>query len=459
MITLKAVSAIPSNSTFWDKGKGAVSGFGARRQKGDAVAYVVKYRTADGRQRWATIGRHGSPWTPELARAEALRLLAEVAKGGDPARAKREARTAATVSELCDLYLEGCRAGRILTRRQTAKKPNTLTGDKARVERHIRPLLGSLKIAAVTRADIERFRDSVSEGATKARIKTGKHGLARVTGGRGTATRAMGMLGAMFSFAVRRGLRGDNPVHGVDRHAYDRRQRRVSDAEYAALGKAFRSMPTTTWPVAVAAARFLALTGWRRGEMLGLRWNEVDLTARTARLTDTKTGYSIRPLSRVACELLRQSFRGGELVFPASRGSDQPMIGFHKIWLRIADHAGLPAEVTPHILRHSLASVAADLGYSELTIAALLGHRKASMTSRYAHHADAVLLQAADAVSDRIAELMGEITASSGGVVGAQNRDAGPLDAGGRRGTQDNNPKTLSASPLATCAPSPGAHK
>jgi integrase len=408
MITLKAVAAIPANSTVWDKGKGAVSGFGARRQKGDAVAYVVKYRTADGRQRWATIGRHGSPWTPDLARAEALRLLAEVAKGGDPMRAKKEARAAPTVSELCDLYLKGCEAGRILTRRQTAKKPSTLAGDKARIERHIRPLLGSLKIAAVTRADIERFRDGVSEGATKARVKTGKHGLARVTGGRGTATRAMGMLGAMFSFAVRREFRGDNPVHGVDRHAYDRRQRRVSDVEYAALGEALRSMPKTAWPIAVAAARFLALTGWRRGEMLGLRWNEVDLATRTARLTDTKTGYSIRPLPHAACDLLPQLPRGGERVFPASRGSDKPMIGFHKVWLRIAGHAGLPVDVTPHILRHSLASVAADLGYSELTIAALLGHRKASMTSRYAHHADAVLLQAADAVSDRIAELMGE---------------------------------------------------
>jgi integrase len=334
-------------------------------------------------------------------------------RGTDPARAKKEARAAATVSELCDLYLEGCQAGRILTRRQTTKKSSTLAGDKARIERHIRPLLGSLKVAAVTRADIERFRDGVGEGATKALIKTGKHGLARVTGGRGTATRAMGMLGAMFSFAVRRGLRADNPVHGVERHAYERRQRRVSDAEYATLGRALRSMPKTTWPIAIAAVRFLALTGWRRGEMLGLGWNEVDLATHTARLTDTKTGYSIRPLSRAACDLLRQLPHGGELVFPASRGSDKPMAGFRKVWVRIAGQVALPGEVTPHILRHSLASVAADLGYSELTIAALLGHRKASMTSRYAHHADAVLLQAADAVADRIAELMGDALSSA----------------------------------------------
>jgi len=66
--------------------------------------------------------------------------------------------------------------------------------------------------------------------------------------------------------------------------------------------------------------------------------------------------------------------------------------------------------VTPHTLRHSFASIAADLGFSELTIAALLGHRKASVTSRYAHHADAVLLQAADTVAGRISELLGEAT-------------------------------------------------
>jgi integrase len=160
--------------------------------------------------------------------------------------------------------------------------------------------------------------------------------------------------------------------------------------------------------VAVAATKFLALTGWRRGEMLTLKWSEIDLASRTANLADTKTGYTLRPLSHATCNVLCSMPRLGDLVFPASKGVDRLMHGFNKVWLRVAAKAALPAEVSPHILRHSYASIAADLGFSELTIAALLGHKKASVTSKYAHHADAVLLQAADVVADRVAELMGD---------------------------------------------------
>jgi integrase len=416
MLTLKKISELPENSILWDDGKGAVSGFGARRQKGEGVTYVLKYKTQDGRQRWFSLGKHGSPWTPDLARAEARRILGEVVKGVDPAGQKQEDRKAATVAELCDDYLAAAESGRLLTRRRLPKKASTLATDKGRVARHIKPLLGRLKVASVTSRDIEKFRDGVTEGKTAATIKTGKHGLARVTGGAGTATRTMALLGSIFTFAIRRGLRVDNPVHGVETHGYEQRERRFSDAEYKALGEALQAMPEATWPFALAAAKFLALTGWRRGEMLSLQWSDIDLATRTVRLADTKTGASLRPLSHAACAILRDLPRMGALVFPASSGDDKPMAGFHKVWLRIAARAELPADATPHVLRHSFASVAADLGFSELTIASLLGHKKATITSRYTHHADAVLLQAADAVADAIAALMGDVR-SAGQVV------------------------------------------
>lgn len=187
-----------------------------------------------------------------------------------------------------------------------------------------------------------------------------------------------------------------------------RRERRLSDAEYEMLGTALeKAAGVRVWPAATAAARFLALTGWRSGEALGLRWADVDFSRRTATLGDTKTGRSMRPLSNAACEVLRSVTRAGDdaLVFPATRGEGR-MSGFPKFWERIAALGELSASVTPHTLRHSFASLAGDLGYGEPTIAALVGHKGRSITSRYVHTADAVLLAAADAVADRTAQLM-----------------------------------------------------
>src|SRR6516165_273880 len=92
------IKALMPGQTIWDS---AVVGFGARRQKGNAVSYVVFYRTKEGRQRWHTIGRHGAPWTPDLARTEDIKVLGLVAYDEDPAGDKRPKRKAASVSELC----------------------------------------------------------------------------------------------------------------------------------------------------------------------------------------------------------------------------------------------------------------------------------------------------------------------------------------------------------------------
>ena len=121
-IGIKDVQALAPGETIWDA---KVTGFGARRQKSRAVAYVVFYRTGDGKQRWHTIGRHGAPWAPETAHKEAKRLLGEVASGNDPAGAKSAVRRAQTVSELCDKYLADAESGRLLLRGGKPKAPDT----------------------------------------------------------------------------------------------------------------------------------------------------------------------------------------------------------------------------------------------------------------------------------------------------------------------------------------------
>jgi integrase len=405
-IGLRDVRALDTNKIIWDS---AVAGFHARRQRGPAVTYAVFYRTGEGRQRWHKIGRHGAPWTPEQAREEAVRILGSVAHGTDPAAERESVRKAKAVAELCDLYLADAEAGRLLTRRKVAKKPSTLATDKGRIERHIKPQLGRMAVAAVTREDVERFMHAVAEGETADRIKTKARGLARVSGGKGTASRTVGLLGAIFSYAVRHRMRSDNPVRGVMRFADGRRERRLSDDEYCQLGAALRQAEAEgIWPAAVAASRFLALTGWRSGEALALKRPDLELARRTARLLDTKTGLSVRPLSHAACDVLKELPRtAGDLVFPATRGNGQ-MTGFPKLWARIAKLGSLPADVTPQVLRHSFASLAGDLGYSEPTIAALVGHKGQTITSRYVHAADAMLLAAADAVANRTVELMGD---------------------------------------------------
>ncbi len=176
--------------------------------------------------------------------------------GADPAATKKAVRQAATVSELCDLYLKDAEAGRLLTRRKSAKKTSTLLIDRGRIERHIKPLIGAIKLTAITQQDIDNFMHDVAAGKTAGKTKTAKkRGLARVRGGRGAASRAVGLLGGIFTYAVRRRMRPDNPVHGVVRFADGKRERRLTEAEYSDLGEALRKAEIAgVWPPAIAAA-------------------------------------------------------------------------------------------------------------------------------------------------------------------------------------------------------------
>lgn len=156
-IGIKHIRDLGEGWTLWDT---RVSGFCARRRKSEAVFYALKYRTGEGRQRWLTIGRHGAPWTPDAAREEAQRILAEVVQGKDPAAQKLAKRRAATVAELCEEYLMAAAQGRLLTRRGDNKKESTLTTDRSRIEAHIKPLLGDRRVPEVIPLRLTQIKDT-----------------------------------------------------------------------------------------------------------------------------------------------------------------------------------------------------------------------------------------------------------------------------------------------------------
>jgi integrase len=299
--------------------------------------------------------------TPDRARKEAIRLLGLIRDGQDPARDREAAKAMPTVAELCDAYLEAIPT-LLLRRAGRPKKESTLVTDRSRIAYHIKPLLGGLRVGEVTPAHVETFMHRVASGATALESTTKPRGASLVRGGRGAAARTVGLLGAIFAYAQKRGFRTDNPVRGVVRFADGRRERRLSDAEYAALGNGLALAEAKgVSPTGLAALRLLVLTGWRKSEATSLRWAELDLPRRTARLGDTKSGASIRPLAQAVVELLlAQPRTGSPYVFPA-RVEDRSLQGLPRMWEGVRTLAALPADVTLHVLRHSFASLAADL--------------------------------------------------------------------------------------------------
>ncbi|NNC38072.1 MAG: tyrosine-type recombinase/integrase [Hyphomonadaceae bacterium] len=382
----------------WDKD---IAGFGVRVKPSGKKSFHIKYRTENGRQRKTTLGSYGQ-LTLEQAKKLARIELGQVAAGEDPGEIRIQKRQAQTISELCDQYYDDAISGKVLFRGKP-KKASTLATDKGRIERHIKPLLGTRRFDLLKRADIEKFMYAVRDGKTAIVERTKKRGLARVQGGMGTAKKAVSLLSAIFNYAIKEGMLEHNPCQYVEKPRDNKRTRFLNESEYAQFGQALSKVrETTSYDTAGLAILALALTGCRRNEILTLERKDVDFAGRCLRLTSTKTGSQIRPCGKPAMDILEQQLKSSdnEYVFPSNRG-DGPVINIRTPMKFICDDAGFD-DVTPHTLRHSFATVAHELGYSELTIAGLLGHSAHSVTSRYAHHVDHVLSDAADKVSDVI---------------------------------------------------------
>ena len=382
-ITIKSVATLYAEAgkevTLSDS---ALAGFEVRARPGGAKVYAIRYRVGTGREapmRRFTIGKHGAPWTPDQARAEAKRLLAMVAAGKDPAGAKREEKSAPTIVEFAQRFLA--------EHAEAKRKPRTAKEYRRLVEHVIVPALGKKRVADVTRQDVAKMHHAKRATPTE-------------------ANRALACLSTMMNLAERWGSRpdGSNPCRHVEKYRQNRRERFLSADELARLGEALAAYDGS--PHVVAAVKLLVFTGARLGEVLGLQWQWIDFERGEARLPDSKTGAKTLPLPPPALEVLSALPRvEGNPHVIIGKKAGAALVNLEKPWRAIRKAAGLD-DVRLHDLRHAFASIAAASGMGLPIIGKMLGHSQPQTTARYAHLASDPVKAAAATVAGKIAAAM-----------------------------------------------------
>jgi integrase len=400
---------------IWDKD---IKGYGLRVKPSGAMSYVIWYRTRAGDLRKMSIAQVGA-LTPDEARIEAGKHLADAVKGGDPAKDRGDARHDRTVEQVCEAYLRDGPAA------NPKKKASSWSADESNIRRHIIPLLGKRRIRTISRDDVLGFQADVTRGKSAVDIRRKKadgdpapalagkvvysdkikpRGRAVVEGGSGTARRATAVLCAILKFAAAKKFIPDTPAKGITLNPVGRVDRHLSPDELAKLGEALkRAEGTGTNATAIAALRTLLLTGARKNEVLALQWPQLDLGRGRAYLLDSKTGQKVLVLPAPAVEVLSRQPRKKDCpwVFPAARGKGH-LVGLRRILGAIAKDAGLD-RLRVHDLRHGFASAAVTTGASLYLVGKVLGHTQAKTTERYAHLADDPIRAVADSASRRIA--------------------------------------------------------
>jgi integrase len=332
-VTKATVERLGQGQLLWDQ---SLVGFGARRQLRH-VHYLLRYRM-NGRQRFITIGRHGSPWTPDTARTEARRLLGLVASKSDPANER--VRPAETLGAEIERYLD---------RKRASLKPSSLNEVERHLMAHAKPL-HRLRLAEIDRraialrlAEIEQASGPVARNRTRA------------------------SLSAFFAFAIREGLIETNPVAGTGRA--DEAHSRDHVLTEQELSEVLKALGQDQFSDII---RLLVLTGQRRNEIGGLRWSEVDfdrgLIVLPPARTKNKRLHEL-PISTQARAILERQPRSGEFVWGRRWTS----------WSNGKDDLDqrLPASIRDwrlHDLRRTAATMMAELGVLPHIIEAILNH-------------------------------------------------------------------------------------
>jgi integrase len=345
----------------------AVVGFGARVTAGGARSYILRYTTRAGRERTFTIN-DATVCRTTAARAEAKRLREMVKAGGDPLADIEDERAAPSMVDLIERFRE---------EHLPRKRESTRADYERMLRNHIGPHFGRhAKVADIRFEDVDALHRRITKsGSTYA------------------ANRCIAVLSKMFSLAIRWRMRSDNPARGIERNTEYGRRRYLSGEE---LGRLVAALAKHQDRQAADIVRLLLLSGARRGEVLSMRWADLDLGkgvwSKPASSTKQREAHEV-PLSAPARALLsdiaeryaREHPRKplGEYVFPGT-GSSGHVVEIKKSWRHLCRAAAVSG-LRIHDLRHSYASQLVSGGASLPLIGALLGHASPSTTARYAH--------------------------------------------------------------------------
>lgn len=352
-----------------------VKGFGVRVTASGAKAFVLNYTTTRGRERRFTIGAFPE-WKVAVARDEATRLKRDIDTGGDPLAELQTLRSAPTVADMCRDFIE---------QHLPKKRPATARDYKALIDKNILPALGREKVADIRFTDIDALHRAITKRAPYA------------------ANRTIAVLSKMFSFAIKKEWRSDNPARGIERNTEQPRHRYLTPDELQRFTVALGGLKDQQ---AANIFRLLLLTGARRGEVQSMRWADIDLASEvwTKPASSTKQNRMHRlPLNGPTLVLLRALPQEGEYVFPG-RGGDGHRVEIKAQWAAVLRAAGI-TDLRIHDLRHSHASLLAGAGLSLPIIGALLGHSSPSTTANYAHLMDDPLRAATEKVGNLVAPL------------------------------------------------------
>ena len=391
--SVESVPVGPAPIVLWDT---ELPGFGLKITPTGRRVYFVYYRTSSGTQRRPTIGRHGK-LTAHEARQLARKWLAQAIAGEDVSAARQHARSGPRVRDLASKYL--------LDYAARHKRPASVDADRRNIENHLLPILGEKLVTEMSRADIEALKLAVCDGATARCLKGRPRGRRIVRGGPVVANRVVALASKMFACAEAWGMREGNPARGITKFREHRRDRFLSAPEIqrllAALDEAEEKQAESLY--AIAGIRLLIFTGCRRSEITNLSWRDVDLDRQLLRLADSKTGRRSIALNSPACAVLSslaQTVSEDNLVLVS--GMPGRPIALTRPWHRVRASAGIDASATLHTLRHTFASWSVMSGLSLAQTGAMLGHKSAQTTLRYADHLQQAVRQYSEQTAQTI---------------------------------------------------------